>query len=313
MKRFKLIISVLILSAFVLMLACGGGSDSAPAKQEAAGTLITLLPGESDLPGWSFDKEGARFFGPGNLWEYINGAADGFLLYGFQQVVTADYSNSTTGQDAVVDIYEMRDPVNAFGIYASERSADYTFEKIGVEGYVSGTSINFWAGKYYIKITAFEENESLLSEMRKLAAKITTNINSTATEPPELSSFPTESAIAYSSKYIPSDVLGQSYLTNGFETLYKAGSNEFKIMLISLENPEVAARALNLYKEFIGQSGNVGKDIQSPGEEGFVGEDGFYGKMMAVRSGNRIAVILSMPDEQFGTNALGDLIENLSK
>jgi len=312
MKLFEktaLCLAVFALAAFAFN--CGGGDQAETSAAGTADYLINLLPEENDLPGWKFAKDDARFFGPGNLWEYINGAADAFLMYGFQQVVTADYTHGPTGLDAIADIYEMLDPVNAFGIYASERSPGYTFEKIGAEGYVSATSINFWAGKYYVKLTAFEDNETLMQELRKLADTIAANISSTAGEPAELGWFPAENKVAHAAKYIPGDVLGQSYLINGYEVYYQEGANEYKMLLIQLDSPEVAENALGLYKSFIGTGGKVLKDISGTGDEGFVGEDSFYGKMAAVRTGKSLAIILSMPSESAGMSAIAELIGNI--
>ncbi len=314
MKRIISICCIIIFS-FVLTTSCGGGGDNTQQTAEnksntATQNLNALLPDHNDLEGWTREGE-SRFFGPGNLWEYINGAADGYLMYGFQLVVTADYNNTALGNDAVIDIYEMADEVNAFGIYANERNPGYDFEKIGVEGYAGETSINFWSGRYYIKITTFEDNDVLMAELRKMASKIVSNINSTVGEPVQLSFFPVADQVSYTAKYIPSDVLGQSYISNAFEVIYETGEKEYKAILVSLDTPESASSALERYKEFISGSGRVTKDLSSPGENGFYGEDSFYGSMIAARSGSSIGILLSIPSESKGTVLLAELLANI--
>ena len=303
-RFYTLLLAVFIMST----LACGGGGES---SATGGSPLLQLLPEDNEVSGWERNGE-PRYFSGGNLWEYIHGGADSYLIYGFQTVITADYINGSTGGEAVIDIYEMKDELNTFGIYANERNPEYAFEKIGVEGYAGETSVNFWAGTYYVKITTFEEDEALLRDIRAIANIIALNIGSSATEPAELGYFPVDNIVQYSQKYIPVDVLGQSYLHNGFEVRYRDGAREYKIMLILLEQQGEAEIALNQYREFINTSGEVLKSVQSPGDGGFVGEDGYYGSMMAVRSGRALAVILAMPSETGGRASLETLLSRLN-
>ena len=53
------------------------------------------------------------------------------------------------------------------------------------------------------------------------------------------------------------------------------------------------------------------RELAEPGEGGFIGEDSFYGTVIAIRSGNRIAVILGAPSVEFGTVALTELVANM--
>jgi hypothetical protein len=138
----------------VSMAGCGTPREAGEAAKTAqpkapdisAGSqqLLALLPEDNALPGWTRSGD-VRFFGPGNLWEYINGAAEGYLSYNFQEVVTAEYSNPEKQSQSVIDVYRMEDPLNAFGIYTQELNPDSEFHKIGVEGYVGGTALNFWS------------------------------------------------------------------------------------------------------------------------------------------------------------------------
>ncbi|MFC1555737.1 DUF6599 family protein [candidate division KSB1 bacterium] len=306
MKIVKTFTLIMILA----LTACGGGESGTPSGSGDGGGLKGLLPITTSIAEW--DREGeTRSYTEGSLWEYINGGADAYLLYGFQEVVTADYKHTASGQDAVIDIYEMQDPLNAFGIYANERNPEYNFEKIGAEGYMDETNINFWVDRYYVKITTFEDNSTISEDLKKLAYSIANMTNSSATEPAELGFFPGENLQKYEMKYIPKDVLGQSYLYNGFEAIYAAGDDEYKMFLIKLDTADEAVSALNRYKEFVSGSGDIGKDVSAPGDGGFVGKDGFYGDMMAVRKGSALGVILTMPSESAGTDMLNSLLSNI--
>ncbi|MCP4727209.1 MAG: hypothetical protein GY863_19380 [bacterium] len=320
MLNNKRIISILTVFSLFLIIACGGGGDTGGSGESSSdtgssnrtNTLLSLLPADNAVTGWTKDADSEpRFFGPGNLWEFINGAADGYLIYDFQEVVTVDFIHGPSDNQAVLDIYNMDTPLNAYGIYAQERNPSYNFNEIGVEGYVGGTSVNFWDGQYYVKITVFEESDELKQDLQELAGKIAENIQYTDGVPAQIGYFPEKDQVMNTVKYLPHDVLGQSFLKNGFESQYSINGNDFKILYMTMENENEAVNGLARYKEFVGSGGNVSKDITSPGNGGFVGEDSFYGSMMAVRSGSNIICILGMPSERYGTTAVTELISKI--
>ena len=72
---------------------------------------------------------GAAIVHAENLWELIDGAADGFVTYGVQEVVTADYAQAGTGYEAVIEVYQMKDPLNAYGKYSEERNPEYAIRR----------------------------------------------------------------------------------------------------------------------------------------------------------------------------------------
>ena len=139
--------------------------------------LQSLLPESNEVTGWIRGAE-IRFFDEDNLYEFINGAAENFLNYGFKKVVTVDYDNAEQTSPIIAEIYQMADARNAFGIYSSERNINSTFKNIGEEGYIGfgGTALNFCSENYYVKITVFQENEALQHEMKKIADVISRRI-----------------------------------------------------------------------------------------------------------------------------------------
>ncbi len=310
---------VLILSFMCLALCfCArkepGATESKTAVSTAvtdtASPLMTLFPSRNEVPGWAM-KERPRTFDPANLYEFIDGAADGYLAYGFQEVASVDYEQQKTGFQAVVDVYHMKDTLNAYGIYSEERNPEYSFTQVGNEGYSGGTSLNFWAGEYYVKITIFDEKDALKKEIAKLAAAVAGKITTPGSEPAEVAYFPKANLLSHSTVYIPKDVLAQSYLANGFESKYRFGDKEGKLVLIEMESPASAQVALARYRQFESVDGRATKDIKTPGEGGFSGKDSFYGSMTAVRSGKNLVIALGMPSEETGKKMIGELLANI--
>jgi hypothetical protein len=299
--------------------ACDGGrtavKDESPAAAPAAGAtaspqLLALLPAENEVPGWTLSRA-PRSFTAENLWELIDGAADGFVTYGVQEVVTADYRQAGTRDEAVLEIYQMKDPLNAYGKYAEERSPEYRFLEVGNEGYSGGTSINFWAGQYYVKITTFQERDALHREMVRLAQSVAAKVPARGGAPRELSYFPGKNLLPNTTRYLPKDVLAQSYFTNGFEARYKAGEKESRLIVIVLDSAAAAREGLARYREAVAKGGEGVRELRAPGDGGFAARDSFYGNLAAVRSGKNIVVALGATTEDAGEKQLADVLRNI--
>jgi len=288
-----------LLSAAMLLLvfsaACGGNNQpkKAVSLSPEDSQLKSLLPENNEAAGWTQGDE-VRFFDADNLYEFINGAAENFLIYGFEKVVTADYDNAEQPSPIVVEIYKMEDTRNTFGIYASERNPDSAFKPIGAEGYVGGTALNFWAGNYYVKMTVFQESESLQREMEKLADVISRKIGNTGAQAlPEIAFFPSENQVPHTVRYLAKDVLAQVYFTNGFEAVYKSNDRESKLVIALPGDENAAKEAMDKYKTFTASNGGkVAREVTAPGDGGFIGIDSYYGNMAAIRSGSRIFISL---------------------
>jgi hypothetical protein len=316
MNRIRVLI---LLVAVFSLCSCGtkknGSKEEAqvPAAEgssEVSKQLMALLPAKNEVPGWAMLQK-PRSFKPENLWEFIDGAADGYLSYGFQEVASADYAQASMGHQAVIDIYWMKDPLNAFGIYSQERNPEYQFLKIGNEGYTGGTSLNFWSGPYYVKITTFTEEEELRQEMSKLATAIAGKVPAPGAEPLEASYFPKENQVPHTIVYLSKDVLAQSYFRRGFEAKYKAAGKEYKMVLVILESPSAAQDGLARYRQYVSVGGKVAKELKAPGDGGFSGVDGFYGNMAAIRAGRNIAVVLGVPSEDTGIKMIAELLGHI--
>lgn len=68
--------------------------------------------------GWTAPDEEYRYHRE-NVWEYINGAADLFLSYGFQELIVRDLEQAE--RYVTVCVYDMGRPLDAFGVFERER------------------------------------------------------------------------------------------------------------------------------------------------------------------------------------------------
>ena len=140
------------------------------------------------MAGWKQSGEIQTFL-PKTLFEYINGGADLYLTYDFQELKVAEYSNEKKAS-VTIEVYRLKTPTDAFGIYSQERLSDANFVDIGTQGYIEENVLNFMAGPYYVKISGLhtgpEDREILLT----FAGKVAENLGEKGTLPSILSILP---------------------------------------------------------------------------------------------------------------------------
>src|SRR4030067_1939643 len=106
-----------LLGFFLFLVSVTLGQDTTQTS------LRSLLP---ELKGWSLTETPATFL-PGTLFEYIDGAAENYLSYGFRELVVGNYKEHRVAATLTVEVYDMGGGTEAFGIYRSERYPESPF------------------------------------------------------------------------------------------------------------------------------------------------------------------------------------------
>ncbi len=184
------------------------------------------------IKGWEKAGEVKTYYSD-NLWEYINGAAENFLSYGFVELNYCDMQKDDL--IVTVNIYDMGNNLNAFGIYTSEKGRDQETLDMGVESILSlPYQCLQLKGQYYIKIDAFEGE---LTEKKALAllTAVSEALPGSNDPPEELAMLPTENKIKGSENYIRENFLGLEILKNSVFAEYKEGKKEYKVFKIILD------------------------------------------------------------------------------
>jgi len=212
--------------------------------------LIALLPKDAESPGWQAVAS-PQFFEPQNLWEYINGQAEMYIDYGFQLVVTLEYRSVDGAKSLAIEIFQMKNPKHAFGIYAAERSTDDRLIDMGTQGYLGENVLNFWKGRYYVKLTSFQVSSDTSEILIMLASVIAAKIKGTYSEPELFGCFPTKNRVQLSERFIPKNFLGQSFLENGYRVEYKNGGSSYQVFLVKSASREKAVEVFAKYEDFL--------------------------------------------------------------
>jgi hypothetical protein len=192
-----------------------------------------------------------KSYTPENLYTPIDGAADLFLRYNFEEMKATEYTCDSNYIS--VEVYRHKTPLDAFGVYSQERPEYDIYYNIGVQGYKESDYLNFLAGRHYVKMRANKANEKSLAAMNEIASNLAMNLNNNASFPVIFNAFPTEGRIPYSEKYISQDVLGYRFLHTSFQVSYNAKGNVYKIFVLAGLNEQDALKMLTDYFNYLKQ------------------------------------------------------------
>ncbi|MDZ7336596.1 MAG: hypothetical protein ONB32_15705 [candidate division KSB1 bacterium] len=187
-----------------------------------------------DISGWQPISD-VMSYTPENLYEYIDGAADQFIAYGFVELLSRDLASDSL--QVTVDIYDMGELLNAYGIYRNERPRNVATMAIGTEAYIAPPyQALMFKANYYVKINAFEgeiNSENVLGLLKALAAALPGE-----TEFPEqLSQLPATGRIQDSEGYTRQAFIGLPELNRCLYAFYQADSKQFRhFVLLPDEN-----------------------------------------------------------------------------
>jgi hypothetical protein len=256
-------------------------------------TLVSPLSASTpnvfpSMNGW---KQGGEIqtFSPDNLYEYINGAADLYLDYKFQELKVAEYQGEQKSS-ITIEIYRFPTSVHAFGIYSQERPANFNVLDIGLQGYRDEEGLYFLAANYYVIITASKIQPNHEEVLLTLADKVAKNLGEKGSWPRILFTFPPERKIKFSEKFIAKNFLGYPFFHSGFTALYDFTGKKTQIFVIEGHDLNDARQMMQKYLQ------QVGKAPAELKEGLYQIADPYHGKVDLAWKGIYIFGILNLDD-----------------
>jgi len=293
---------VMIASMPIVLYSCArraGGLDA---------DLLGLLPKPGEMSDFRLASE-PRVYEPDNLWEYIDGAADLYLFYGFRKVITTEYAVGADSSSANVEIYCMESPTHAFGIYAAERSPEEQPVAIGVQGYMGPDVLNFYKGPYYVKMLSFAPSKDASASLAQMGRSIADKIPGEFKEPEVFRYFPAENRVKQSERYIPTNFLGQSYLENGYLCDYSSDPETYQVFLVPMASVAAAQAVLKRYHAFLESQEYR---IENQGDDSIViAEKGDFTLAFASRS--YFGGVLNVKSQKQGQAVVAAVMKNLPR
>lgn len=227
------------------------------------------------VPGWTQQGE-VRSFGPDNLFEYMNGNAEGYLIYDFRRMTGV---TCRSGDDTIlIDVSEMASPELAYGIFSANRHPQFEVLKIGAAGQVMPRRATFVKGNYYVELAANPAKDHRAA-LEAFARHLAQRLPGTDEPPAALGWFPKEGLEESSVRLVPQSVLGLRLLRRGYVATYDYG----RAFIVTEDTPEAAAAVLAKLKARWSAAEAV-----AAGEEAYTGTDRILGRMGAGRKGRYV-------------------------
>ena len=261
MRKLIPLLVILALAGLLPAQEEESGARQAPAQVPASekARLGKLLPAPR---GAGARAEEPRFYAA-DLYQYIDGAAEAFHMYDLVAMVHREYKAGDA--EITVDIYDMGEPINAFGIYSAERSPENHYIQAGAEGYIDEHVLNFLQGSFSVKLSAFSDRGSAQPVMRSLAGEIAKRIGGAAALPAILAVFPAAGRVARSEKYVKRAPLGHEFLAPACTADYRFAGKQSSLLISTSADAAQAKKKLELLKGYFAKSGKVADEPALPG------------------------------------------------
>jgi hypothetical protein len=252
------------------------------------------------ISGWKM-QEDQKIYNSGDLWALIDGAAEIFLGYNFEDLHIAEYSMKD--QIIRVEIYRQKTPVDAYGIYSSERMPDYQLVEIGSQGYKSQGVLNFLTASYYVKVMSIGTTPANESSIAAIAEGVDNQLAQQKSLPVELGLFPKEGMIYLSDNYIAQNFLGYSFFRSAFSARYDKPA-VFQLFIIHLTTEEIQ-KMLQSYFQILKED-----KIKQKGDL-YVVQDLFNGVLYLEQKDGYLIGVWNTENEKVASEYIANVISNL--
>lgn len=205
-----------------------------------------------DLPDW-LPTGKVKVFDRDNIYDLVNGQADAFFAYGFEQVVVQSYENAE-GVVLRVEIWQLARPANAYGLFTATISGMPV--AIGNDGNSDpGRRLSFWQDRYYIHVHARQELDDAV--LRGVAEAISAALPSGGEQPALVDRLPPAGLVERSAIFFHQEISIQSDLWLGGDNLlglgpetdcvlaqYDVGGAVARLLLVQYPSAEAASAGL---------------------------------------------------------------------
>ena len=223
----------------ILMMPLLTQAAPAPKPQPVSVAATANAKWFPQVTGWKLSAPPTQYT-PDNLFEYIDGGADAYLQFDFEELLTASYVNAQK-VEVTVDIYRHRNAARAFGIYTQERPAGSVPLPFGTEGNAGPDHLEFVVGAAYVKLAQAGGKDT--PSLRMFADKIAAGLPGTREAPPVLKCFPDRGKRPRAEKLAARNFLGHAFLHDAAAVPYQNQGVQFRLFAIEGKD-EGDARAM---------------------------------------------------------------------
>jgi hypothetical protein len=244
-RSFGVLISVLLLA----LLSAGCGANKSP-------SLPSIFPGANAGGGWQPSDE-VRTYNSETIFDLVDGQADAFFAYGFEQVAVRSYKNAS-GTVLRVEAWQLATPADAYGLFTANRAG--TPADVGNGGDTDpGRRLAFWKNRYFVSANATADIPD--TELRAFAQAVASALPSGGEQPAVVGKLPAERRTARTVIFFRQElsiqdrlwlggenILGLSHDTGGVLAQYDLGGSPVQLLLVQYPDAKAAAAGLAALK-----------------------------------------------------------------
>lgn len=264
---------------------------------------LALLPPDGFRQVWK-RSERAHVFASADLYGHIDGGAELFLEFGFEQLTVQTYI-AATGADSneiQVEIYRMTDPEATAGVYLLKCGKESPVPAFGERHTLNKFQLLFMRDRYFVVVNNPEGNDMIKAGMLDFARYIASRLPP-ASVVKAISLLPTKGLVEGSIRLARGPYALQSIYTLGEGDILQLGR---RLTAVSAQYEEAAGRHTRILVEypdetvaaaafsFLGTNLDSYLKIEDKGEHSLAFKDyaGEYGLLQL--DGNRIRITLHL-------------------
>jgi len=247
-----------------------------------------------EIEGWG-SPTAVDSYDADSLWEFINGAAETFIQYGFQGLETAELSRD--GTILAVSIYDMGSALNAYGIYRTELPDGVEPLAIGAQAIVSPPYQALMAkDRFYVKV---DVHDGAVDDAigRAVLESVAGSLPGSDGMPDEFAALPKKDRVPGSERFTREAFLGLRELERCVSVDYAGGPTVFAVLPSAGSDADAAWQELSSKWEALDADGGADVLAKKVPYTGLVG---------VARKGDAIVGIVGAEDE-------ADLLDSLSQ
>jgi hypothetical protein len=240
--------------AMALLLSLLGSACTAPKPTPASAALdpASLFPTADLLPGWEISQKAATY-NHANLFSLVDGQAESFFAYGFEQVAVERYQDRA-GILLNVEIWRLATPADAYGLFSAGRSGGPA--TIGNEADADpGRRLAFWQDRYFVNLNAAQPvpDATLPAFAQAIAGKLPTG----GERPALVDRLPATGLVERSAIFFHEEMsvqmevwlggenlLGLSQATDGVLGRYQLGTATVRVLLVEYPASSQAGKGM---------------------------------------------------------------------
>jgi hypothetical protein len=193
------------------------------------------LPAE--LNGWKKDAK-PDMYNPQTLFKYIDGGAELYISYNFKQILAMKYRDEK-GNEITVDIFDMGDSFNAFGVFShGSEEPDKADSRVGQGSEYAAGLLTFWKDRYYVSLLAYPETEERKKTVLTLGRYIADLIPAEGPLPPVIKLLPKKGLDADSIIYFTHHHWLNSHYFISNENILHIGKETPSVLAAYMGEPE---------------------------------------------------------------------------